>query len=777
MYNRIKKYWIYAVCVLCLIFLLSAKKTIEAPFCTVIEDSYSDLLGARIATDGQWRFPQGENIPEVYIKSLITFEDKRFYQHQGIDPIAVFRALRQNIVQKKVAEGGSTITMQVVRMMRNGKKRSFKEKILETVLAFRLEAVLSKKEILSLYAANAPFGSNVMGIEAASWRYFGRNTQDLSWAEAATLAVLPNAPSLIHPGRNRDALQRKRNNLLETLKNNNTITEETCFLAKLEILPEKPLALPRYAPHILDKIAARYPGQRVATTISQNLQQSVNAVVDNYAQTFKANMVNNAAVIVAEVQSGNVVAYVGNIYTGNDNHGGSVDVITSRRSTGSILKPFLYAAMLDEGEILPGTLIADIPFHVAGFSPNNYNKSFDGAVSAKEALTRSLNVPSVRMLSDYNIEKFHLLLKELGMTTLTKGPMHYGLSLILGGAEGSLWDISGMYADMARIVNNFGQNSGRYNVHDRKKLTYLKDIQEKTPIYSSTGLIGAAAIYQTLETLSELNRPEEESSWMMFSSGRKVAWKTGTSYGNRDAWAVGVTPNYVVGVWVGNASGEGRPLLTGVGYAAPLLFDVFNLLPRSTEWFRQPYDEMTKIAVCRKSGHRANEFCDVIDSIWVTESGLLSSICPYHRLMHLDKTEKYRVNSSCYSTYDIVHKPWFVLPPAQEWYYKKRHADYRTLPPFLPGCTIDESTPMQMIYPTYGVQVVVAKQITGERGKIVLQAAHNRANSTIYWHIDDQYIGETEDNHQLAYLPESGNHTLTLIDNEGYSLVMPFIVR
>jgi penicillin-binding protein 1C len=774
-----RKYWIFVIYVAVVIFFCCPNRSANDPYCTVIEDSEGELLGARITSDGQWRFPEKTTFPETYIQALITFEDKRFYSHRGIDPIAVVRALIHNLRQGKTVEGGSTISMQTVRLMRKGKRRTMKEKIVETLLAVRLEASMSKREILSLYAANAPFGGNVVGIEAAAWRYFGRNAADLSWAEAATLAVLPNSPALIHPGRNRSALKLKRDALLDKMTSNGIIDENNCALAKIEPLPENPLPLPRSAPHLLDKVAERFSGQRITTTISSHLQQAVKAVVGNHVGTFKANMVNNAAVIVAEIESGNVIAYVGNVLAGNDRHGANVDIITAPRSTGSVLKPFLYAAMLDEGEILPGTLIPDIPFHVAGFSPQNYSRSFDGAVAARDALTRSLNVPSVRMLADYNVEKFHLLLKELGMTTLTKPPMHYGLSLILGGAEGTLWDIAGMYADMARIVNRFGENSGRYNVHDRKRLNYIKDenTTEKTPIYSSSGLIGAAAMYQTLEALSELNRPEEESSWMMFSSGRKIAWKTGTSYGNRDAWAVGVTPDYVVAAWVGNASGEGRPLLTGVGYAAPLMFDVFNLLPRSRNWFLQPYDEMSKIAVCRQSGHRAGEYCEDVDSIWVTQAGLLSSVCPYHRLIHLDRNETYRVNSSCYPTHEMVHRPWFVLPPAQEWYYRRHHADYRPLPPIDPQCSIDESSPMQMIYPTRGISIVVTKQLSGEKGKIVMQAAHNRAKSTIFWHVNEQYIGETHDNHQMPFLPSPGNHTVTLIDDEGYTLSVPLRIE
>jgi penicillin-binding protein 1C len=777
--HKIKKYWILAVYILIAGFFCLPDYSVDDPYCTVIEDSEGGLLGARIASDGQWRFPERESFPETYIKALITFEDKRFYYHQGIDPIAVIRALTHNIRQGKTVEGGSTVSMQAVRLMRKGKKRTLKEKIIETLLAVKLEATMSKREILSLYAANAPFGGNVVGIEAAAWRYFGRNAADLSWAEAATLAVLPNSPGLIHPGRNRNALKIKRDALLDNMMRKGIISENDCSLAKIEPLPENPLPLPRSTPHLLDRIAEKFPGQRITTTISSPLQQSVNVVIENHVSAFKANMVHNAAVIVAEIESGDVTAYAGNVIAGNDRHGANVDVITAPRSTGSILKPFLYAGMLDAGEILPGTLIPDIPFHVAGFSPHNYSKSFDGAVSAHDALTRSLNVPAVRMLADYNVERFYLLLKDLGMTTLTKPPMHYGLSLILGGAEGTLWDIAGMYADMARTVNRFGINSGRYNIHDTKKLNCIKDanVQEKKPVYSTAGPVSAAAIYQTLETLSELNRPEEESSWMMFSSGRKIAWKTGTSYGNRDAWAIGVTPDYLVGVWVGNASGEGRPLLTGVGYAAPLMFDIFNLLPRSKSWFRQPYDEMTRIAACRQSGYRAGEYCEEVDSVWVTQAGLSTGVCPYHRLIHLDKDEKYRVNSSCYPVHEMIHKSWFVLPPAQEWYYRRHHAGYRPLPPADPHCSIDESSPMQMIYPAYGISVVATKQFSGEKGKIVMQAAHSRAKSTVYWHIDEQYIGETHDNHQMAYLPQPGNHIITLIDDEGYSLIMPFAVK
>ncbi|MDR2467107.1 MAG: penicillin-binding protein 1C [Prevotellaceae bacterium] len=781
--SKLKRQLILAAYFVAAAFLCSPLDLPDAPYSTVIESADGELLGAAIASDGQWRFPPGDApLPEAYCSALVTFEDKRFYSHQGVDPGAVVRALLRNLKSGKTVEGGSTLTMQTVRLMRRGRKRSVTEKIVEALTALKLEARMSKREILELYAANAPFGGNVVGIEAAAWRYFGRQAAELSHAEAAMLAVLPNAPALIHPARNRMALEKKRNFLLDKMAAKGLLDAESRDLAKAEPLPESPLPLPRAAPHLLDKIVAARGGQRTATTLSAQLQRAVTAVTENHVRGFKSNLVHNAAAIVAEVESGNVLAYVGNVVRDNSLHGGNVDVVSALRSTGSVLKPFLFAAMLDAGEILPGALVSDIPFHLAGFSPQNFNRSYDGAVAASEVLQRSLNVPSVRMLADYGVERFHLLLKDAGMTALDKPPMHYGLSLILGGAEGRLIDMAGMYADMARIVNRFAGNDGRYCPDDRKKLNYILRRAESAPDpaksrrYSSTGLIGAAATYLTLETLSELNRPEEESSWMLFSSGRRIAWKTGTSYGNRDAWSIGVTPDYVVAAWVGNASGEGRPMLTGVSYAAPLMFELFNLLPHSGRRFEPPYDEMARIAVCRESGHRAGEHCAERDSVWVPEAGLETSVCPYHRLVHLDAEERFRVNSSCYPPHEMVHRSWFVLPPAQEWYYRRRHVSYRSLPPADPRCTLDETLPMQMIYPMRGVAVMPARQIDGRKGKIAMRAAHNRTGSTVYWHIDDQYIGETTDNHQLAYLPAPGAHRLTLIDDEGYSLEFPFEV-
>lgn len=780
-----KTLWKYRLPILVFTLLLwyafcLPKELFSDPCSTVLEDTNGELLGAKIAADGQWRFPKGEKVPDKFAKALIAFEDKRFYSHQGFDFIAVGRALAQNIKAKRVEEGGSTISMQVIRLSRKGRPRNIKEKIIELVLASRLELRYTKDEILALYAANAPFGGNVVGVEAAAWRYFGRSAEDLSWGEAATLAVLPNSPAIIHPGRNRGRLLAKRNHLIAILAKEGYLDAESAELAKHEPLPLQPLPLPMDTQHLLDRVAKSHSGERVRCTVDQYLQTRVNKLLNRYVDDFRFNKIHNAAAIVVEVETGNVVAYVGNAANdGKEDHGSNVDIIMSPRSTGSILKPFLFAAMVDEGSILPTTLIPDYPIHIAGFSPNNYNKTFDGAVTAKAALARSLNVPSVRMLQSYNVEKFHRLLKQLGMSTLTKPSGHYGLSLILGGAEGLLWDITNMYVYMARTLNHFREYEGLYSPADLNSMSFYKAIEkpQNSKLEKST-LLSTAACWQTVEALSEVNRPEEEASWKTFSSSRRVAWKTGTSYGNRDAWAVGITPHYAVGVWVGNANGEGRTLLTGVGYAAPLLFEIYNLLPKSNEWFSRPYDELRKIAVCSKSGYPASDLCEQVDSMWVAEKGTEMQTCPYHIRVHLDQEERYRVSSDCYPVSQLVTRSWFVLPPAQEWYYRNAHADYRTLPPLHPKCLNTEShNPIELIYPAKNTEIVIARQLSGDEGSAVFQAVHRDKHTTIFWHIDNEYVGTTFNEHRIALAPRVGVHHLYLVDESGNSLTARFTVK
>jgi len=750
------------------------------PYSTVLEDRDGRLLGATIASDGQWRFPELTVAPEKFEEAVILYEDKRFKNHPGVDLISMGRAFRQNMKAGKIVSGGSTLSMQVIRLSRKGQSRTILEKLIETILATRLEWRYSKKEILGLYASHAPFGGNVVGIEAACWRYFGRDPEDLNWSEAALLAVLPNNPSLLHPGKNRARLKEKRDRFLDRLMNAGKIDGLSRDLAQSESIPENPLPLPRHARHLLDRMAKEaHLHSKLISTIELGLQQRVEQIIADHHERLKANQIFNAAAVVINVKTGNALAYVGNTESGPA-YQDDVDVVAARRSTGSILKPFLFAAMIDDGKMLQKTLMPDIPTTLQGFAPKNFSHQFDGAVAADKALIRSLNVPFVWELKQYRYEKFHELLKNIGITSLNKPPDHYGLALILGGAEATLWDITGAYASMARTLNNYFEHPGK-NRYDRNDFHPAAYVAGPSGGNQQTGLeenswMSAASIWLTFETLKEVYRPGEETGWRYFNSTKKIAWKTGTSIGFRDGWAVGVNPDFAVGVWAGNADGEGRPGLVGTETAAPILFDIFSLLPGQS-WFQQPLAEMDHVAVCSKSGQRATPLCSPADTIWIAHTGLQTTACQFHKMVHLSRDEKYRVHSECSAMDQMRSVSWFVLPPVQEYYFKSKNVSYKSLPAFRKDCSNPSTVAsMDLIYPKPDAQLFIPRDLDGELGNAVFEVAHRIATATVYWHLDGNFIGSTKKSHHLALAPSKGNHILTLVDEFGESLERSFTV-
>ncbi|WP_294825152.1 penicillin-binding protein 1C [uncultured Flavobacterium sp.] len=752
-----------------LIFLLGfyfclPRKLFENPYSTVIESAEGDLLAARIARDGQWRFPAQDSVPYKFKECIVHFEDQHFYYHPGFNPVAIIKAMKQNHDAGKVVRGGSTLTQQVIRLSREGKERSYLEKIVELVLAARLETRHSKDAILGLYAAHAPFGGNVVGLEMASWRYFGIQPHQLSWAESATLAVLPNAPGLIYPGRNQQELRDKRDRLLKKLYDEAIIDKQTFELALQEDLPGKPFDLPQTAPHLLQNIGRKKDGRRIKTTVNANLQNRVNQIAARYYQEYRQTEVYNLAIMVVDVETRNIIAYVGNSPT-DRNHQKDVDIIPAPRSTGSILKPLLFASMLDAGEILPNTLVADVPTQIAGYSPKNHELTYDGAVPAQKALSRSLNIPSVLMLKDFGVYRFYEQLQHFKLEDINKHPNHYGLSLILGGAESNLWDLCRTYAGMSATLNYFNAHQAKYRTGEFAELNWDSSMTRNfgKEVYNKPQL-GAGAIWLTYNAMKEVNRPQADEAWRFYDSSLEIAWKTGTSFGSRDAWAIGTNSKYVVGVWVGNASGEGRPSLTGVGSAAPVLFDVFNLLPKQ-KWFATPYNDLEEADVCSMSGHLAGEHCPTVKQ-WIPLNGTKTTACTHHKIVHLDQAG-YQVNSSCESVGNMIAKTWFVLPPVQEWYYKKIHMDYVSLPPFRSDCQGTGGTYMDFIYPKDDGKIYLTKDFNGVVQPVILKAAHTSADARLFWYLGDKYLGETHTFHELPVEAKTGKYVITVIDETG----------
>lgn len=766
------------VCIVlsCFWFSLPAR-LFTTPTSFVIEDKNGMLLNASIAADGQWRFPYNEQVPEKFKACIVAFEDKRFNYHFGVDPIALSRAIVQNVKGKKVISGGSTLTMQVIRLSRK-QSRTIWQKLVETILAVRLECTYSKKEILALYASNAPFGTNVVGLDAAAWRYFGRSAAQLSWSEMATLAVLPNAPSFVHTGKNRQLLLQKRNRLLDKLVLNKVIDKVTGDLAKIEPLPTAPKQLPQLAPHLLQRFKKDYISKTnpnkfqltgIKTTIDGSLQQQLTTLINRHHQSLKGNGINNAAAMVVEIESGAILSYVGNIYnTADPEIESHVDILASSRSPGSTLKPLLYTAMQADGLLLPQQLIPDIPTQIGGYTPQNFDLGYDGAVPANKALSRSLNIPAVKMLQQYKYQRFYDVLKKCGFSTLTQPADHYGMSLILGGCEIQPFELAGVYSSMARMYLHQQQNKGLLNVNDWYFPTYEKTKIKKEAIAAPT--FDYTSLWHTFNAMNELMRPGEEGLWNMFSSAQRIAWKTGTSFGFRDGWAIGFNTKYCVVVWVGNADGEGRPGLTGINTAAPILFDVFRLLPTAA-WFSPPQYDFMYMPTCHKSGYKAADNCEKVDTVLVSSKSKNSSICPWHIKIHIDKTGMYRVNESCESPSEMLHNSWFVLPPAIEYYYKQSHPDYKLLPDYKPGCQTSVNKQMDIIYPDEQAKIYVPLEVSGEKGKTIFTATHRKQQAKIFWHLDDAFLGTTTQFHQMAVNPSIGKHTLTIVDESGETVL------
>ena len=766
-----KKRWFKIVAGLFTVFFVYwlfclPKVYFELPTSTIIESENGDLLSARIAKDGQWRFPLVDSVPDKFKHCIVQFEDRTFESHFGISFKSLGRAIYQNFSQGKVVSGGSTITMQTIRLMRKNPPRTLWQKIIEAFWATRLEFSESKKDILRYYSTYAPFGGNVVGLETASWRYYGKPSHQLTWAQSATLAVLPNAPSLIFPGKNHSLLLRKRNRLLKRLLDVKVISKEVYELSLFEELPQKPHPLPQHATHLLNYISKNaIHGKKHQTSIDFGLQLSINKLIRRHSKKLRRNNINNIAVLVTNVKTGKIISYHGNVTGLGFNHNEAVDVIHAPRSSGSILKPFLYCQAFDEGHITPYSLLPDVPTHYKGYTPQNYNQSFEGAVAAKECLAKSLNIPAVRLLEKVELNNFYHKLKALEISTLKQPAHHYGLSLVLGGAEANLWDLNKAYRKLAWQAN---QNK-KQKTYPSISFTPKKSI---IPFYSN---FNQGSINLTFNSMLEVIRPGEESNWKMFNSSRKVAWKTGTSFGFRDAWAIGITPEYVVSVWVGNASGEGRPGIVGVKAAAPILFAVYNLLPTSS-WFEEPLHDFKTFKICKESGFKAGHNCPNTQSVQLNEQAKDVQTCPFHKLIHLNKEETHQVNSDCYAIYEMKNTSWFVLPSLMEHYYKTSHANYKVIPPFSSKCSkTSNSDVMKIIYPKKISRIHIPINLNGELEKISLEATHREKEGVIFWHVDEEFIGSTQTIHQINIQPSLGKHTLKLVDNKGNIFQQKFI--
>ncbi len=714
------------------------------------------ILRVFLNSNEQWLlpWPDGLSIPSKIEAAVVAAEDRYFAFHPGINPAAVLRALFQNLRAGAIVSGASTITMQLARLL-DPKPRTLGNKLVEVVQALRIELRLDKSDILKEYLSYAPYGGNVIGAPAAALRYFGKRIDALTWAEAATLAVLPRAPAAVYPRANSSRLETSRNRLLERLHGEGAFDAETLRLSFAEPVPMRAEPFPFETPHFTRFLYERR-GRRSGLTrtyVDIDLQKELERVATVHAGYLRTLGIANLAVLIVETRSGKIVAYLGSQDYFDTSSSGAVDGVVASRSSGSILKPFLYALSIDAGIIVPETMLIDVPTHFGAFHPKNVDSAYYGMISAREALQRSLNVPAVRLLRSFGYRDFYLFLKRAGATTLFRRPDDYGLSLIVGGAETRLYDLVSLYRGLG--------SGGRFGG--------LTAFEGDDPPESETNLISAGASYLVLDILQDLKRPEGETWWRQRAGAFPVAWKTGTSYGNRDAWAVGVSPDWTVGVWVGNFSGEENVNLRSASTSAPLLFDVFNLLPRSDEWFKPPVDELKSITICLDTGYLAGDACERTGTVEVPVRARPLGICPYHRNVYVDATEGFEVCSLCWTPGRVVTKRLLFYPPDAVQYLAGRGTSVDAAPPHNPSCpTVGARTgDLAVVYPTEGGVIYLPRDLDGALQPLGVRAAHRDREMRLFWYLDGRYLGETIENHALPVALERGAHELLVIDSRG----------
>lgn len=739
-----------------ILFILIPLPELSLPYGTILYDKNGKIIYSFLSDDQQWRFELEEKnrIPEKIKNTIIISEDRRYYFHPGFDPVSFLRAIYINLKYKRFQQGGSTITMQTIRIL-DPKPRKILIKIKEIIQALKLELIYPKEKILKLYLSIAPMGGNISGMRAGSLRYFGKDIEDLTWAECATLVAILKSPSNINLWKNRVLLKEKRDLILKQLLKYKFIDKNTFFSSILEPVPSKTFEFPKNAPHFSFYLKKQNIKRNVKTTLDLNIQNKIETIGENNYYKIKSFGINSYSIIVLDTKEGKILGYVGSpsFY---DKKEGQVDGVQAPRSTGSILKPFLYGLYLDQGMGTEETLLCDFPIHFGDFNPENSGKTYKGAVPLKEALISSLNIPAVWVLHKYGYENFYNFLKKAEISTLSNDPSRYGLSLIIGGAEGKLSEMTNLF----RILSNGGQWSP-YIFQEAKNKKEKK-------------LLSKGSSYIIYNILQELKRPEA-IYYSIYPEKNKFAWKTGTSFKQRDGWAIGTNSQYTIGVWVGNFSGEGNQNIMGASLSGPILFQIFSSLPENKD-LKIKEDGLKKVLICKASGLGAKDECENLDFELIPEDVKKIPLCPYHKNYYIDPEKNQIVCSSCWQGLNPIKKTFFLLTPKMKYYGEMAGIKCDDLPSHNPLCNIKQSGILKIIYPEEGSTIKIPKEYDGNFQKIILKASSSSNEKEINWLLDKSLIGKTKSSHNLNVEIKEGEHFLQVIDEDGNTSSVHFNV-
>jgi penicillin-binding protein 1C len=736
---------------------------LKKPASAFVYSREGHLLAAFTSSDTYWRKPVTlPQISPLLQKSVIACEDRWFYYHPGVNPISLIKAAIDNIRAGRVVRGGSTISMQVARMM-EPKSRTLLAKAVEIVRAFQIEAHFSKREILEIYFNLAPYGGNVEGVGAAAYFYFAKTPLELTASEAALLTSIPNAPSVLRPDLYFDKSMIARDRVLSVMQRQDVITKEEYTEALAEDVKPRKYSPPLLAPHFSrDLVMAGVARPEVHSTLNLRIQSACEGVVANHMHDLVSMNIHNAAVVVVKNSTAEVLAMVGSADYFDKTKQGQVNGATSPRSPGSALKPFVYALAFDKGIISPSRIVEDLPVYYSGYSPENYDRKYRGAVPAAEALRLSLNIPAVWACSNVGQRNFCGLLRRGGISTLARKDQDYGLPIVLGACEVSLLELTTLYSALAR--------GGTY-------LPYRMILDSTAR--DTTRLISTDAAYIISEILTELQRPDFPSSWEFSPNIPKVAWKTGTSYGRRDAWSIGYNREFTVGVWAGNFTGEASPDLVGAEIAAPILFEIFEAITggRGESWFEMPIGVGTR-EVCAISGMVPSAVCPTVIREFYMPGVSPIDQCNIHREIIIDSHNGIRLCKYCAIGKRCERRVVEVWPAKTATWLAASGRAISSVPEHNPDCTgMAQGDRPLITSPNDDALYVIRKHIPIDFQRISLEASVAAGANFLYWFLDGEYFTRTELGRKVFYIPEPGAHKVTCIDDAGRSSSLIFRVE
>lgn len=738
------------------------KQALSKPHAQFVYSREGYLLNCFTSSDRFWRRPVTfEEISLLLVKCVLACEDQWFYYHPGFNPVSLVSAAVANLRAGRVVRGGSTITMQIARMM-EPKERTIKNKLIEILRATQLELHYSKDELLETYFNLVPYGGNIEGIGAASLFYFDKPPSGLSLSECATLSAIPVSPSNFRPDKDVVSCSRRRDRVLAYLLDKEVIFRDEYDAARHEEIPSHRCATTSAAPHFCQSLALAYPDSvDLISTIDFEIQSTCERLTRRHHARLTPKEIHNLSLVVLDNATGEVLALVGSPDFGDDKHNGQINGARAARSPGSALKPFIYALGFERGLISPQTRLADIPVNYAGYSPENYDEEYHGVVSAREALIQSYNIPAVNVTAKVGLEKYYHLLKNGGLSTLGRRYYEYGLPLALGACEVNLVELSNLYATLAR--GGWYRNVSELRAH---------------PDGERRRLFSQGVCYLITEILSDLKRPDLPTSWEFTSDLPRIAWKTGTSYGRKDAWTIGYNPKYTIGVWAGNFSGEGSIDIVGAEIAAPVMFDIFNKICSEADgrWFQMP-DGVDVRQVCAVSGKLPGEFCKETIYEQYLPGKSPTQRCDIHHMVMVDKKTGHRLCRYCSAGRDydeVIVQQW----PAKLAGWLEGAGRFDPIPPHNPECRgILLADGPVITSPEDEAVYVLQDGIRAAYQQILLQASAPSGCRQVHWFVDWQFYASCEPGGRVFYTPATGKHHVMCLGDQGYSQSISFEVK